>query len=271
MEHETQAPLPVQDAEPLTTAPEAEDAIVPDDAAGLENGSGQTAAAEGEAPSGEAEAKPDSAAASALVPPEPGETPDAADAAAPAQAPNAEAAPEGPDADKRYQNKYAAQYRAELDLMPEGMEKNYLLDRVFPQMKYYSDSSRVCKKMYHRLTILCLIFNGLVPFLILLEDVAYVGPFMKYLVAALSSAAGILTAVLALKKHRELWVQYRLCLEQLKRTVNMYFMNAGEFANLTDDPEKRKQALFTVCENISIGEHNQWAALEQKDDKKEDK
>ncbi|MBQ6160351.1 MAG: DUF4231 domain-containing protein [Oscillospiraceae bacterium] len=179
--------------------------------------------------------------------------------------------PGSPDADNRYQNKYATQYRAELDLMPDGVEKNYLLDRVFPQMKYYSQSSSYCKKMYHRLTILCLVFNGIVPFVMLLDQVRYIGPFVKYLVAAFSSAAGILTAVLALKKHRELWVQYRICLEQMKRAVNMFFMNAGEFAELEDNPEKRQKVLFAVFENISVSEHNQWAVVEQKDDKIEDR
>lgn len=169
--------------------------------------------------------------------------------------------------DKRYQNKYAVQHRADLDAMPDGPEKNYLLDRVFPQMKYYSDNSRVNKQIYHRLTVLSLIFNGVIPIVILFEQVSCVAPFVKFAVTGLSSAAGIITAVLALKKHRELWVQYRVCLEQLKRAVSMYFLAAGEFSGLESEAENRKQTLFAVCENILVNEHNQWSALAEKETK----
>ena len=173
--------------------------------------------------------------------------------------------------DQRYQNKYAVQHRADLEAMPDGAEKNYLLDRVFRQMKYFSDCSQSNKKKYHVLTILCLIFNGVVPFIMLFDGVKWAAPFVKYVVTALSSAAGILTAIMALKKYRELWVQSRICLEQMKRAVSMYFMRTGEFAGLDKDPEKRKQTLFAVFENIVINEHNQWTELNAKDDKKDNK
>ena len=169
--------------------------------------------------------------------------------------------------DKRYQNKYAQKHRADLDDMEDGAEKNYLLDRVFPQMKYFSDCSQSYKKKYHVLTILCLIFNGIVPFIMLFDEVSWAAPYVKYVVTAISSTAGILTAILALKKYRELWVQSRICLEQLKRVVSMYFLGAGEFAGMSQEPEKRKQSLFAICENIVINEHNQWTELAQKDEK----
>lgn len=166
--------------------------------------------------------------------------------------------------DERYNNKYAKKHRADLDTLPDGAEKNYLLDRIFPQMAYFSERSQSYKKTYHALTILCLIFNGIVPFIMLFEQVECIASYIKFVVAALSSAAGILTAVLALKKHRELWVQYRICLEQLKRAVSMYFLGAGEFSGMEKEPEKRKQTLFAVCENITVNEHNQWTALTQR-------
>ncbi len=172
-----------------------------------------------------------------------------------------------PDSDPRYKNKYAKQHRSDLDRLPDGVEKNYLMDRVFPQMAYYSKASAACKITYHRLTVLCIIFNGIIPFIMLFEEFTYVAPYVKFAVTALSSAAGILTAIVALKRHRELWIQYRTCLEQLKRAVSMYFLGVGDF-DCSQKPEERARTLFAVCENILSVEHNQWTELnkEKKDD-----
>lgn len=172
-----------------------------------------------------------------------------------------------PDSDPRYKNKYAKQHRSDLDRLPDGAEKNYLLDRVFPQMAYYSKASAAYKKTYHRLTVLCIIFNGVIPFIMLFEAFKCVAPYVKFAVTALSSAAGILTAIVALKRHRELWIQYRTCLEQLKRAVSMYFLGVGDF-DYGQKPEERTRTLFAVCENILSAEHNQWTELnkEKKDD-----
>lgn len=172
-----------------------------------------------------------------------------------------------PDSDPRYENKYAQRHRADLDRMAEGPEKNYLLDRVFPRMQYYSERSTAYKKSYHLMMIFCIILNGVIPFVMLFEEWAPLAPFVKYAVTALSSAAGILTAIVALKQHRELWVQYRVCLEQLKRAVSMYFLGVGDF-DQGQSPEERARTLFALCENIFSAEHNQWTELnrEKKDD-----
>ena len=171
------------------------------------------------------------------------------------------------DNDPRYNNKYAKQHRSDLDRLPDGPEKNYLLDRVFPQMAYYSKASGTCKKIYYHLTLLCIIFNGIIPFIMLFEEFTCLARYVKFAVTALSSAAGILTAIVALKKHRELWIQYRICLEQLKRAVSMYFLGVGDFDH-DQKPEERARTLFAVCENILSAEHNQWTELnkEKKDD-----
>ena len=151
--------------------------------------------------------------------------------------------------------------------MAEGPEKNYLLDRVFPQMSYYSRHSVSYKKAYHLMMIFCIILNGVIPFVMLFEECAIVAPYVKYMVTALSSAAGILTAIVALKQHRELWIQYRICLEQLKRAVSMYFLGVGDY-DQGQSPEERARTLFAVCENILSAEHNQWTELNKvkKDD-----
>ena len=251
-----EAPVPAEGAAAEAPAPEA--AQAPQEADSAPEPTPETAEAAPETAEPAPDPEPAQEAAESAPDPEPAQ--EAAESAA------GQAAPD-PDSDPRYKNKYAKQHRSDLDRLPDGVEKNYLMDRVFPQMAYYSKASAVCKITYHRLTVLCIIFNGIIPFIMLFEEFTYVAPYVKFAVTALSSAAGILTAIVALKRHRELWIQYRTCLEQLKRAVSMYFLGVGDF-DCSQKPEERARTLFAVCENILSVEHNQWTELnkEKKDD-----
>lgn len=156
-------------------------------------------------------------------------------------------------------NRYIERYKPMLDRMPEGEEKTFLVTRVFFQMNFYKSDSDRFRKRYQLFALLSIIFNGVIPVLMLLADLGNIDLWVRLITAALSAAAGILTAISAMKNYRELWIEYRLTLELLHLLVDRYFLKVGEFGS--DDPAVRREALQSQFEKIISEEHRQWKDL----------
>lgn len=150
-----------------------------------------------------------------------------------------------------------------LDNMKDSVLKNYIENRVMDQIRWYSKKSSVNQKKYKRYAVISIVLNGVIPIVVLLSDYCAEWSFwLKLLITALSSAAGILSALDALGNHKNLWVQYRANCEQLKSTLHLFFMRAGIFEGLTDDdPATLKRKLAAACEHLFAAEYQQWAAL----------
>ncbi len=157
------------------------------------------------------------------------------------------------------ENKYVKQYQAQLARVTDEEEKGYLLTRVFPQMAFYSAGSRRCKQRYQLFALLSIIFNGVIPVLMLLTELTGLELIVRLAVAALSAGAGILTAISGMKNYRELWIQYRVSLELMKLMVDRYFLRVGDLGS--DDPAVRHEALQRQCEAIMAEESRQWREL----------
>ena len=157
------------------------------------------------------------------------------------------------------ENRYTERYKPMLDKLPEGEEKTFLVTRVFFQMNFYKNDSDRFRKRYQLFALLSIIFNGVIPVLMLLADLGEIDRWVRLTTAALSAAAGILTALSAMKNYRELWIEYRLTLELLHLLVDRYFLKVGDFGS--DDPAVRRAALQSQFEKIISEEHSQWKDL----------
>ena len=153
-------------------------------------------------------------------------------------------------------NKYVEQFQKQLERITDEEEKSYLETRVMPQMAYYSRSSQQAKKRYQLFALLSIIFNGVIPVLMLLTELGDIDIWVRIATAALSAAAGILTAISGMKNYRELWIQYRVSLEELKLLVDRRFLQVGELGD--QDPKVRRVALESQFEAIISPEHSQW-------------
>lgn len=155
-----------------------------------------------------------------------------------------------------FENKYAIKYRSSLDKIDAGLEKDYLLSRVFPMMDFYSRSAAKNKRDYYVYSIFSIILNGVIPVVTLFGDGFGFSTIVKVIITTLSSISGILMALNTLKKPRENWIKHKSCLEKMHRTVNMFFMRTGEF-----DVEhgNLRRVLFDLIEGI-VNEENEWTA-----------
>ena len=157
------------------------------------------------------------------------------------------------------ENRYIERYKPMLDKLPDGEEKSFLVTRVLYQMNFYKRDSDLFRKRYQLFALLSIIFNGVIPVLMLLAELGDISLWVRLATAGLSAAAGILTAISAMKNYRELWIEYRLTLELLHMLVDRYFLKVGDFGS--EDPAVRREALQTQFERIISEEHGQWKDL----------
>lgn len=153
------------------------------------------------------------------------------------------------------------QYQPYLDKMPDSSLKDYIVTRVINQIDWYDRKSINKQKMYKRLSIISIILNGIVPVAVLLSDF---GIIVKLIIASLSSAAGIINAVVVLCNYKDLWVQYRLNCETLKSILYRFFLRTGEFENLTIDNSVLNNKLVSSCEELMTKEFQTWVSSTSK-------
>lgn len=81
-------------------------------------------------------------------------------------------------------------------------------------MDYYSKKSSQSRKEYYWMSTILIVINAVIPILSLgIESTG----IQKYIVAALGSAATIISSVLMLRMPKDLWIKYRSTNEKLKR------------------------------------------------------
>ena len=94
------------------------------------------------------------------------------------------------------------------------MKTNYIETRLKDQMDYYSKKSSQSRKEYYWMSTILIVINAVIPILSLgIESTG----IQKYIVAALGSAATIISSVLMLRMPKDLWIKYRSTNEKLKR------------------------------------------------------
>lgn len=134
--------------------------------------------------------------------------------------------------------------------------RNYLLDRVLPQMTWYSAKSAQYQAMYYRLMGATILLGALIPaFAVGANSTA-----VKVMLALLGASVTGLNAYIALHNYHNLWITYRTTRETLMHTLYCYFNQAGVFASAED----LNVLLVNVCEDTLSKEHGGWTTILQK-------
>ena len=134
--------------------------------------------------------------------------------------------------------------------------RNYLLDRVLPQMKWYSTKSAQYQTMYYHLMAATILMGALIPVFSLGANSAAV----KVIIALLGASVTAINAYIALHNYRDLWVTYRNTREDLIHHLYCYFNRAGVFTS----SENLDVLLVNVCEDTLSKENGGWTTILQK-------
>lgn len=154
---------------------------------------------------------------------------------------------------------YKGRYAAFINEMSDNTAKKYIIDRIVPQMDYYSKNSAKNRKLYYRFAVISIILNAVIPIIVLFDHFTVIQFWLKVAIASVSAAAGVLTAVSVLKNYRELWIEYRVTLEKLKCALDSYFLKSGEFSGKSED--ECTAILEAVCSSIMGNEHELWRQM----------
>ena len=143
--------------------------------------------------------------------------------------------------------------------IPNAQTRDYVENRLLPQMKWYSAKSGACKKQYQMLMSLSIILGAMIPVTSLLLK----GPlWVQVLIASLGVAVTAVNAYLSLNNSKDLWLTYRNTREILLRTLYFYFNNAEKFSGVTG--EEKDELLIEVCEAEMARENGTWRSMMEK-------
>ncbi len=134
--------------------------------------------------------------------------------------------------------------------------RNYLLDRVLPQMAWYSTKSAQYQTMYYRLMGATILLGALIPAF----SVGANSTAVKVILALLGASVTGLNAYIALHNYHDLWITYRTTREDLIHHLYCYFNHAGAFSSAED----LDVLLVNVCEDTMSKEHGGWTTILQK-------
>lgn len=129
----------------------------------------------------------------------------------------------------------------------------YITERLIDQIKYYRRKSSMYQKEYHFLSITNIVILSFIPFFTLLSDYS---EYSRYIIAASSAVASILSGTLLLRKTKDNWLEFRATEESLKSELEEYLYSVGQYSNLTNDAASK--LLVEQCEKIMRLEHTQW-------------
>lgn len=138
--------------------------------------------------------------------------------------------------------------------------RNYVFDRLMPQMEWYSGKGKECKKKYYRWMGVSILLGALIPVVSVFADGAV---WVKALLAALGSAVTVCNAYAAIHNYKDLWITYRNTREKLLRFLYCYFHDADVFSQ-EKDQGKKDALLVNLCEEEMAGETAGWMSLMEK-------
>ena len=138
--------------------------------------------------------------------------------------------------------------------------KNYISNRLIPQMEWYSRKGQECKKQYHLWTTITILLGAFIPVVSVFADGSI---WVKALLVTLGSIVTACNAYETLHNFKDLWITYRNIREKLLRTLYFYFNNAGVFAQ-ENTQNAKDLLLINICKNEISSEHSEWMSQMQK-------
>lgn len=141
--------------------------------------------------------------------------------------------------------------------MHQEIFDQYLEERYFKQMAYYSKASAKNQTRYRWFQWILIVLSALTPVFAAFNGIKFEKldfTHLNILVVAVSSIVAILTTGLKTFNYQELWISYRATYEKLKPEIHYYHFGIGPYAGGVD-----QEAVFVSrIESILNAEHLQW-------------
>lgn len=137
-------------------------------------------------------------------------------------------------------------------------EDEYIAQRLDDQIDWYSNKAALCQRRYRRLQLIEMIAAALIPFL---SGMSAQIEFAPWLIGALGVIVALATAVSALLKDHENWIQYRTTAEKLKQEKFLFATGCQPY-----DTTGRFPLLVQRTEATIASEATTWAQTSQRRD-----
>lgn len=134
------------------------------------------------------------------------------------------------------------------------MKTDYIDTRLDSQLEYYRAKCSNLRSEYYWLSGASIVINAVIPILSMGIESAGV---LKYIIAALSASATVMSSILLLRKTKDTWIKYRSTYEKLKKEKVLFENSAGKYETATE------KDFILACEEIMESEHNTWEELQK--------
>ena len=137
--------------------------------------------------------------------------------------------------------------------------RDFIENRLIPQMKWYSARASACKRNYQICMTISITLGALIPVAAVMANGATA---VKVVIALLGGGVTAVNAYLSMQNYKDLWLSYRNTRENLLRNLYCYFNNAGMFSR--ELPEAEKDILLVnLCEEELSRETGDWVSVMQ--------
>ena len=130
--------------------------------------------------------------------------------------------------------------------------KEYIKERLDPQIEWYSKKSKHCQKLYKTIQIIEIILAATIPLLSGYSDILLI-------------SITILESIAKLNKYHEYWIQYRSTCEILKYQKHIYLTSSAPY---NKEDESVDNLFVRNIEQIISSENNQWKSINTKTNNK---
>ena len=136
----------------------------------------------------------------------------------------------------------------------------YLTERVEDQLAYYGKAAGRYKSRYMWMQTLIIVLGVLVPVVINLPETiggADLGVVFRITATVMSLTLAIVSGILNLHKFGDLWLEYRLTEESLKKEKFLYLTGSGKYA----EPGLAFPRFVETVEGILSAEHTKFRSI----------
>ena len=139
--------------------------------------------------------------------------------------------------------------------MIEQNFSEFIKDRYEKEIVWYDQKAVRNKKIYDLLQAVVIIFSGLTPVLILIDE-----PDLRIFAVLTSVIIAISTSFIKTFKFHENWLNYRTTTETMRREYSLYNTDAGDYLDVDD-----KQRFFVErIESLISRENTKWLLFQKR-------
>jgi len=135
-------------------------------------------------------------------------------------------------------------------------EDEYINDRLINQLNWYSKKSQYNQKYHKSLKIIEIVSASIIPFVAGMNENI---PYSNWILGISGILIAVITAISALCKFQENWIQYRTISETLKHEKYLYLTKVYPY-----DSSSSFDLLVKRVESLISKENTQWVKYVKK-------